>query len=255
MTRCIWCKEVGAPSIEHIFPEALGCPPEFILSGGVVCRACNNGLAHLDQAIIDDFDIIAYMNNVPRKKGRPPKVQNRGNMIATKSPGGNEISINMESYPVTAHDGSRLGPFRNSTRNIQASLKSDGPVVNTSYSTSIGQNPKFVRGIVKIALSSLAYFLGGETALSDEFDPARTFVRTGKGNRPILLMESTSTNYRNYASPPFQSETGEYVVGFRLAVIDFIIDLSPNIAHFPVIKSKMVELYGDAGWTYLPIDY
>lgn len=254
MTRCIWCKEVGTHSVEHIFPEALGCPPEFVLTGGVVCRACNNGLAHLDRAVIDDFDVIAYLSNVPRKRGRPPKVQNRGNMIGTKGPGGNEISINMESYSVIAHDGTRLGPFKNSSRNIQASIKPDGPVAEVSFKTPIGQNPKFVRGIVKIALSSLAYFLGGETALSDEFDPVRTFVLTGKDNRPILLMKSTSTNYHNYASPPFKSETGEYVVGFRLAVIEFIVDLSPSITRFPVVKRKMAELYGDKGWACLPMD-
>ena len=204
MAQCIWCKEAGTPrAVEHIIPEALGCPDGFILSGGAVCRACNNGLAHLDQAVVDDLDVLAFMNNVPRKRGRPPQIRNRGNVVATRGPAGPEISFNMNPYAVTGHDGTKLAALGNSDRNIRASLERDGRLATVSFSVTIGQSKKFVRGIVKIALSSLAYFLGRDLALSAEFDPARTFVREGVGARPVLLMPSSTRSYRNQVWPPY----------------------------------------------------
>lgn len=255
MPVCIWCKGVNASTaVEHIIPEALGCPEGFVLSDGTVCQSCNNGLAHLDQAVIEDFDILAFMNGVPRKKGRPPEIRSRGNMIGTRGPDGNEFSINMERYPVIAHEGTKLGAFGKSDRNIQASFKRDGQTAEISFSTSIGSKPKFVRGIAKIGLSTLAYFLGGELALSDDFDSVRKFVREGTGDRPVLLKLVTTGGYLNQAWPPYKSETGEYAVTFRLASIEFCVDLTPKSTLFPMLKEKAIEMYGESGWTYLPID-
>ena len=223
-------------------------------SDGTVCRACNNGLAHVDQAVSEDFDVLAFISGVSQKKGRPSEIRSRGNMIGTKGPLGNEISINMGRYPILTHDGTRLGAFGRSDRNIQAIFERDGKIGKVSFSTTFGQKPKFVRGIVKIALSSLAYFLGAEIALSADFDPVRSFVLEGKGNRPILLLASTDTAYRNQAWPPYRSETGYYAVTFRLAALEFCVDLSPEVTLFPMLKNKSFEMYGDSGWTYLPND-
>lgn len=255
MAQCIWCLNNDAPAaVEHIIPEALGCPDGFILSKGEVCRACNNGLAHLDQAVIDDFDLLTYINNVPRKKGRPPEIRNRGNMVGTKGSTGKIVSINMNRYPAEAHDGSKLGALGKSDRNIGASFKRDGELGEVSFSVQIGQNPKFRRGIVKIALSSLSYFLGNEAAAASGFDPVRTFVRNGKGDRRLLLMVTNDTGFRNQAWPPFQSATGEYAVTFRLAIYEFCVDLSPNMTLFPMLKKKAAETFGSSGWTFLPTD-
>jgi hypothetical protein len=38
-------------------------------------QACNNGLAHLDQAVIDDFDLFAFISGIPRKRGRPAQIR------------------------------------------------------------------------------------------------------------------------------------------------------------------------------------
>ena len=254
MTACIWCKSVNTSSaVEHIIPEALGCPERFVLSGGIVCQGCNSGLAHLDQAVIEDFDFLAYMAGVPRKKGRPSAIRSRGNVIGTRGPRGSEISINMERYPVQAHDGTRLGAFGGSDRNVPASFRREGQFAEISFSFPIGRKQKFVRGVVKIALSSLAYFLGGSVALSEDFDPVRAFVRTGTGDRAVLLMPSAGDGYRNQAWPPYRSRTGEYVVTFRLAVVEFCIDLSPKLTVFPMLKEVASEMYGQLGWTHLPI--
>jgi len=129
-----------------------------------------------------------------------------------------------------------------------------GDLAKVSFSTFIGSNPKFVRGIVKIGLSSLAYFVGAETVLAEQFDPVREFVRHGRGNRSIILMRGASPNYFNKATRPCTSELGGYAVTFRLATIEFYVDLTPEQTLFPILKQRMEETYGSSGWCYLPID-
>lgn len=253
MATCIWCRGTNRPSaIEHIIPESLGCPEGFVLSDGIVCRRCNNGLAHLDQAVAEDFDFLSFMAGVPRKKKRRPEIRSRGNVVGTTGPTGVEFSINMERYPVKAHDGSRLAPFGGSGRNVNATFEHDGRRAKSSFSLPIGQNPKFIRGIVKIAFSSLAYFLGAATAHAENFDPVRVFVREGKGERPILLMSNPEGGYFNQVWPPYRSESGHYAVTFRLAVVEFCVDLSPTLGLYPLLKQKTIESYGQSGWTSLP---
>lgn len=71
---CLWCgSEEFRPSIEHILPEALACPPGFVLRD-CVCRPCNNGLAHIDQALLKKFELVTFIKGVRRKKGKPPSV-------------------------------------------------------------------------------------------------------------------------------------------------------------------------------------
>lgn len=182
MATCIWClTEDTEPSLEHIIPEALGCPEGFVLSGGVVCKSCNNGLAHLDRAVIDDFDMFAFQANVPRKGGRPPVVKGRGNLVATREASGPEISINMKREGKLAHDGSTLGAFGRSNRNVRATLAREGNFGRVSLSTPIGQDPKFVRGVTKIAFSGLVYFLGPKSVFPSSSAPCATSYAMGQG--------------------------------------------------------------------------
>jgi len=79
--RCIWCTKLNSDKdIEHIFPEAIGCPKGFHLEGGVVCKFCNNSLAYLDQAVTSEFEIPAFMVNVIGKKNKSPKISSYGNL-------------------------------------------------------------------------------------------------------------------------------------------------------------------------------
>lgn len=253
--RCIWCKhENNDSTIEHIIPEALGCPPNFTLTDGLVCRSCNNGLAHLDQAVIADFDIPLFMSNVPRKRGKPPTIRTRGNMVGTRGTRGPEISINMERSSKLAHDGSNLGPYGKSDRNINASLLIKGRAAETKFSTPIGQNPKFVRGIVKIGFSSLVYFLGHEISQSTMFDPIRDFVSEGIGTRKILMIGCNDANFQNQAGPPHRSSSGYYISSFRLFAMEFVVDLSPALSLFPDLKQNAAKSFGTTGWTWLPLE-
>jgi hypothetical protein len=159
----------------------------------------------------------------------------------------------MESVPVRDVDGRILGGFGKSRRNIRAKFNRFGSVGRISFDTTLGDSPKFVRGIVKIAFSSLAYFLGSELALHRSFDPIRSFVMEGIGERRVLLMQTSDVNYRNQVWPPYKNEKEEYSVVFRLASIEFFVDLSPSMSLFPAMKQKAKEIYGESGWTFLPV--
>jgi len=252
-SRCIWCSGLAADDhIEHIIPEALGCPLNFTLPGTVVCRKCNNGLAHLDQAVADEFDFIVFSTGVRRKGGKTPVISSRGNVLGTVRAGTPALSFNMERHPVLAHDGSRLAPYRRSKRNIDAKFEVHDQEAKVSFESSFGDSPKFVRGLTKIAFSSFAYFLGPAAALESQFEPVRQFVRSGRGNRHVMLLVSSDTQYRNSAWPPYRHETGYFAVPLRIAHIEFLLDLSPNECLLPALEGKQFEQAGTDGWCVLP---
>lgn len=251
--RCIWClNQADGAHKEHIFPESIGCPENFFLPGTAVCRKCNNGLAHLDKAVADEFDFLAFMAGVPRKRGKSPLIGSRGNVLASMESTGPTYTFNMENYPVRAHDGSTLAPFRGSQRNIRARFSSEGSVATVAFDVPFGANPKFVRGLTKIAFSSLAYFLGAPVARDSAFNPVRRFVLNGVGDRHALLSKSQDDNYRNSAWPPYVSQSGGYAVTFRIARTEFLIDLTENETDLSIFEAKAQEQYGETGWCILP---
>ena len=252
--RCIWCKEPNTDThIEHIIAEALGCPEGFVLTNGAVCRRCNNNLGHLDQAVIDEFDLMAFMAGVPRKGGRSPKISSRGNMLGIWDESGPVIHINMERKPVKTKGGHVLAAPGKSKRNIKADLRLSGNVADVSFQIRLGEGSKFVRGIVKIAFSSLAFFHPSEV-LTDDFDPIRRFVIEGEGVRKIIWMGAADDQIKNEVSPPLRHESGNYyAIRFRLYSAEFIVDLSPDMRLFPIFKAKFYELYGSTGWSWLPL--
>lgn len=251
--RCIWCASPSADSsVEHIIPEAIGCPPQFILPGTVVCQSCNNGLAHLDRAVADEFDMLSFMAGVPRKRRRPPVVASRGNVRGSVIDGVPTFTYNMEQNPVTAHDGVRVAAFRGGPRDIPISVSRRGREVEVSGSTVFGSSPKFVRGLTKIAISSVAYFLGADRVRSPEFKAARSYVIDGVGTRHALIQVSSDSYHRNSVWPPFQDEAGRIAVTFRLARVEFLLDLSSEESILPIVEAKQLEQVGTQGWCVLP---
>lgn len=229
----------------------MGCPAGFVLGAGLVCTSCNNRLGHLDRAVVDEFDFMLVMAGIPRKKGRGPEIRSRGNVVATSNPP--EISFNMGRSPTTAHDGTVLGAMGNSPRNIQAEFVVDGETATITFDVELGRNPKFVRGIHKIALESVAFFLGAQVALQSEFDPERRFVLNGVGQRGTLLKASNDTSFRNQVWAPY-ARPDALAVCFRLACVEFLVDLSAAQHATHEFLHKSEEIYGTQGWTYLPID-
>lgn len=252
---CIWCLEhADGRHQEHIIPEALGCPPGFVLPGTVVCRKCNNGLSDLDQAVSDEFDFPTFMAGVPRKKGRPPAIRSRGNALATVEPSGPTYTFNMDPIPIKAHDGSRLAPYRGSKRDIRAELSKQGNAATINFEIPFGQNRKFQRGVTKIAFSSLTFFLGAPLARSPAFTPIRRFVRDGVGDRHLLLTFDSDSTYTNRVWPPYVSPSGDYAVTFRIALVEFLVDLSEKESFLSAFQSKAPETIGEKNWCTLPIE-
>jgi hypothetical protein len=221
---------------------------------GQVCKKCNNNLGHLDQALTDEFDIVAYMADVRRKKGKSPAIFNRGNLVGKYTEKGKTIFINMENCPVKSLDGSSIGGYGKSKRNIKAKLKIEKPFAEISFDVTFGANQKFVRGIYKVAFSSFAYFLGREIALREEYDPIREYVMHGKGKRKILILKCSDESYRNQVWAPYSAENEAYVIVLRLAFVEIVVDLTPNQSFFPRIFEEAKKMYGTTDWSFLPIE-
>ncbi len=249
---CIWCKATDKPkSDEHIIPEALGCPPGFVLTHGEVCRTCNSELAFLDRSLIDDLDIVAFHSGVPRKHGRPPRIDSRGNMVGYHTTDGPVFAINMERHPVTTPEGVRVAALSRSSRNIRAKLKKAGDEAQISYETSVGSSPVFARGIHKIALNSMAYFLGCEIALDSSLDYVRNYVRNDVGERRIIALTTNDPEYRNMVWAPYRHKDG-FTIIVRLAMVEFAVDLSPSQSALPLLAAELERTHGKSGWSLLP---
>ena len=251
---CIWCLGRGESGHdEHIFPEAIGCPPGFVLPGTAVCRKCNNALGYLDKAVSDEFDFLAFLAGVPRKKNRPPIINSRGNVLGSIEPAGPTLTFNMEKHSVAAHDGSTLAPFRASRRNIRARLSKQGRIATISFDVKFGDSAKFVRGVTKIAYSSLAYFLGAHVARQPAFAAVREFVIAGHGNRHVLFSDAGDTEYRLSAWAPYVHESGGYAATLRIAQVNFLVDLTQQESILPIVEARMREEHGEGGWSVLPL--
>jgi hypothetical protein len=206
---CIWCKKKGENSIEHIVPEALGCPEGFILDDFSVCKKCNNGLGHLDQTLVDAFDIFSFLHGIRRKGNRPPEITNRGNMIAQILSDGPELFFNMDTRAKNIKGGKHLAGFRGAERNIAAKFQQEGGELIVNFSVEFGRYPKFSRGITKIAFSSLAFFIGRDAAIAPEFDPVRAYINKGVGKRPVIFAKGAVGEYFHQFYPPFISANDE----------------------------------------------
>lgn len=253
MGICIWCLGLADDKdVEHILPASLGCPDHMTLPGTVVCRACNSGLAHLDQAVADEFDFIAFMKGIPRKRRRPPEISSRGNVYGWVSDDGPQLHVNLERYAVTAVNGKRLAPFRGNKRDVNVATERKAGQVEASFEVPFGQSPKFIRGIFKAAFSCFTFLTDAEIARSAQFQEIRDFVRLGKGVRHLIVTSDPDENFTLGAYPPWVSPEGFYSMPIRIGPIHFLVDLSPGEVAFPRLRAKKLELDGPEGWTTLP---
>lgn len=257
MDICIWCKQSNrAKSIEHIIPEAMGCPENFVLKNGEVCQSCNNKLGILDQSVINAFDLTIFMADIPRKRGKKPTVNSRGNMIAQWINGEQYISINMDPISVTLPWGTRVGPYGKSARNVSATFKKDRGLAKISFQLTIGDDPKFIRGIYKIAFESIAYFLGPRELLNPWSDEIRRFVLNGEGQRRLVMLSPQEIRYHHRIDPPLrQIDSSGYVMRMQLAYVNFLADLTDDGSAIAKICRELKRLFGNKGWTCLPLQH
>lgn len=249
---CIWCRSSGNPaSLEHVIPDAFDAPETLVLANGEVCRPCNERLAYLDRAVADQFDLFRFFGGARRKRGRPPKVTGRPNLVAEFTPEGPVVSINMTTKPV--RDGERvIGPLRKDPRSVRADFTADGGIVRGSIPVEFPDDPRVRRGLHKIALEALAYYQGAAAALATTYHPIRAFVVDGQGDRTVVWGPSGDGQYRSDVTPPRVHGDRGVVAVFRLALFDFYVDLTPGQSLVPEIIDRLDASVGRGRYVVFP---
>jgi hypothetical protein len=251
MGGCLWCGQTEfEPSIEHILPEALGCPPDFVLKNSV-CKQCNNGLAHIDQALLKQFEVMTFIKGVRRKKRRKPSIDSWPALRGRHGENGPELMLNAGPGRVDAW-GKSLVPAHNSNGISDAKLDINGIVGTVTFSQSFGDDPKFIRGLYKVAVSALAYWHGSAYVRDERFEAVRRYVLTGEGLFGVILFPSQEVTGHKFR-PPF-SDRRNTVLGLAFTIfgIEFIVDLLPEQNGLRRLHSELV-MQGARQWTRLPL--
>lgn len=251
---CMWCKHRSREwAIEHIIPEGIGCQADFVLTEGQVCRNCNNGLGHVDQALLDSFDFPRFIANQTQKGNRPPAVLSRPNFKAYSSRPENEVLINAGRTPVKTRTGDVLSPPRGKRGEVRCEIEVHGGLATGRIRMEVGHHPKLSRAVHKVALESLSFFLGNEASWDDRYDAVRDYVRENKGSRLILLIFPHEWKYQHEVWPPWVDQDGNHAVLMQLCGIEFVVDLSPSQKYLPQLKDQLRAEHGDQGWTWAPL--
>jgi len=255
---CIWCLS-HAPSkepVEHVIPESMGGP--WVLPGNVVCGSCNSRLSHLDRAISDPFDFQTFVEAVQGKDGRLKRVSSRGNAVAEHGVGGPTIRVNSSKQTIKLPDGRALSALGKSPRNVTMMVTEHQPgdAVEIKLRVPLVFDRAATRGAVKIAFETLAWFFGAEAALRSEFGGVRDYVLKDKGDRRVMLLKSEDKTYRHELNPPIVLPAPPWLpilVRFRLALVDFMVDLTPLCECMPELESAARATFGnDEGWHIIP---
>jgi hypothetical protein len=225
---CIWCGEVPANSLEHIAPDALGCPTEFVLPVGV-CARCNQKNGRVDRALLTPYEIITVIKGIPRKKGKRPTVDGYSSFSSGYDGNGPVLYINREKHAVQTPDGKWLqGTNANDPiKDTKWELLPDG-MVDISYKQELRFDRKAVRGLFKIAVEAIALFEGLEAARDPNLAPAKRFVMDGGGNFRAIIMPDKNPAYESYFGPCYAKEGYSRVYWMTLLGIGFACDFDPE---------------------------
>lgn len=234
--RCIWCGRVDrAARPEHIIPECLGCPSNAILRDGEVCTKCNNRLSRRDNALCDGFDLFRLAFGQPGKRGEPPSVAGRPNARTVIHNRERSFQINFGPGDQTTPTGHRLKAPANDVASIHGEVGVEGDTATATYRAHMFYQRDFTRGIYKIAVETIALFLGCDAAHDPTLDDLRTSVLDDAALAPRCLIglhnKSFDTpGFSNQLFPPYKSDDGSggYVVPIRLFNLEFTADCTPG---------------------------
>jgi hypothetical protein len=249
MATCIFCRgrSDNAPP-EHIIPEALGCPETAVLSHDEVCGRCNNGLAYLDQALLNSLDIPRLLVGQKGKRGRGPFVDGRRNISATVKDGELSLFINAGPGDVTLPNGRVLKAPDGTARSVVATEAISGDRIRIRIRAKLLHDPRLPRALHKIAIEAVAFFLGVDRALDRSLDVARNYALTGDGGpRKIYMLHGEHQEYRNHLWPPYQSGR-DLVVPIRLVAFEFLVDLTPAQSCLPRLSEAFSVIGADRTW-------
>lgn len=247
---CIWCGvREFEPSLEHILPDALGCPPGFFLRSEV-CSKCNTKLGHLDQALLKQFEITSFFGNVSRKGRKRPSLTTFSSLAGAYTQSGPEMYLNVGPGPASAF-GKKLKPLSETKEFENVSFTVDGLTCSLSFTQKFGDDPKFVRALYKVGIGVAVFWLGPKVAHSSSMVDVRRFVRKGKGQFKAIMLLSSSSKEHHFSPPYVFEESGFHVVGMRIFGIDFVVDFDPKQQAIERASLYLQE-QEFSGWAILP---
>jgi hypothetical protein len=225
---CIWCKkEPKSYSREHCIPEALGCPQDLILHE-VACAPCNNGLGFLDQALLKQFEIMAFTLGVPRKGGRAPSVDSWAAVRGWHDDGGPQLAVNGGPGDVS-EQGQRLRAASKQNGISDIWVKSE--TAQMGFKQQFGNDRRFVPALYKIALNLVAKYFGSGVAAGSDYDHIRQFVRQDRAAPAMRALFSLALDgpIATYASGP-QEKAGRAMPLFAVTILGltFLLDLAAD---------------------------
>lgn len=235
---CIWCGSTPAVSLEHIAPDALGCPPNFVLRTGV-CKSCNSKNGRLDRALLVPFEIITVLKGVLRKKNRRPTIDGFASIASSYDENGPVLFTNREKFPIITPDGkSLMGTNKSDPIKDFAHRAISDKEYEIKYSQELRFTVDTVRALFKIALESVAFFQGLEEARLPRYDKVRAFVKEGNGNFRALIMSDNNKNYDHYYNVAFSRPGFEPMVGMTILGIGFVCDFDPQFKGGKLLLSE-----------------
>lgn len=225
---CIWCLEdYPKLSLEHVIPEALGCPPDLELDY-ITCVKCNNQLGTIDHGLVKQFEPITVMYGVRRKNGKTPTIDSWRAISSKHKVDGPHIFINGGPGVVVA-EGKKLYPAAKSNGLTDVWTKPEEGKLGFSF--EFGNDRRFLPALYKIGLSLVGKHFGVAEAAMPAYNHVRAFV-ANDSSAPILTALLDKNNVFapiTVASGPIVKLGRSYPM-FRVTIlgVTFVLDLAPD---------------------------
>lgn len=205
----------------------------------------------IDQALLKQFEIMTFIKGVRRKKGRAPTVEAWPSLRGRNKNGRPELSINAGPDNVDAW-GKALKPARASHGIAHLQFERDAHLGKVSFTQTFGDDPRFIRAIYKVAISSFVYHMGPELVRQTAFDAVRTFVKDGEGRFEAILINRAGCDLQEFMPPATNKDHSGWVVSFTIFGIQFIADLFHGQKALAKMTSMLV-MEAHSNWTKLPL--
>jgi hypothetical protein len=208
-------------------------------------------MGNLDRALLRQFELMAFIGNVPRKGGRRPSLDSWASIAGRYAKGGPEMHINGGPGLIEAL-GKTLKPVP-ATREIEnVSFEVSGATATLKFSQRFGDDPKFIRALYKVAVGVTVFWLGPHVVRGAEMNAVRKFVKKGKGAFKILMLGRSGGMCHRF-SPPYKGTSTPFLaVGMRIFGVDFLADFDPGQRLIAAMENKLLE-EGFENWAIIPV--
>jgi hypothetical protein len=170
---------------------------------------------------------MTVFHGIRRKGGKRPTIDGLATMSSGYDENGPAFFINREKFAVKTPSGKMLAPTSklDEIENVEIAHLGDGKV-DLTIRQRLLLDRKAVRCLFKIALETIAYHEGLESAAHSSFDHVRKFVMEDEGNLAALMMYGGP--FSSYITNRFTNDCGEVTVPVTILQIGFICDFNAN---------------------------